>query len=168
MTTTRARLLGTGAALLCSLAIAAPASAAGLVKERSQYPLEFEGVVDCGTFEDDFVDRYQVTEIDVFDASGTLLRIEYHAVHTSVDTNAETGLFLEEHGHFYEVDDFVKGTITITGNQEVANRKGRGVVIQDVGRIVLDMETFDVMFFAGGRKHSQVILGDVIWCDALS
>ena len=51
--------------------------------------------------------------------------------------------------------------------QEVANRHGDRFVIQDTGRIVLDMATFEPVFFAGGRKHSQVILGDQIWCDAL-
>ena len=167
LTTARLRLLGTGAALCFALAIATPASAANIVKERFQYPLEFFGTVECGTFQDQYVDRYQVTEVDVFDGAGNLLRIEYQAHHTSVDTNSVTGFFLEEHGHFHEVDDFVARTITITGNQEVANRKGTGVVIQDTGRVVLDMDTFDLMFFAGGRKHSQLLLGEQIWCDAL-
>ena len=40
--------------------------------------------MDWGTFEDRFIERYRVTEIDVFDAAGNLLRVEYHAVHTSV------------------------------------------------------------------------------------
>jgi hypothetical protein len=168
MSDARARLLGTGAALFLVLAIASPASAKGVVKERFQYPLEFEGVVDCGTFQDQYVDRFEVTEVDVYDSAGNLLRIEYQAVHTSVDTNSVTGFFLEEHGHFHEVDDFIAGTITITGNQEVANRKGHGVVIQDTGRVVIDMTTGDLMSFAGGRKHSQILLGEEIWCDALS
>jgi hypothetical protein len=155
-------------ALVLAAAIAAPASAAGPTKERLQYPLEFLGTVDCGSFEDNYVDRYAVTEIDVYDAEGTLLRIEYHAVHTSVDRNSVTGFTLEEHGHFYEVDDFVNGTITLSGNQEVANRRGTGVVIQDTGHQILSMDTGELMFFAGGRKHSQWLLGEGIWCDALS
>jgi hypothetical protein len=150
------------------VALTSPALAGGATREWSQYPLEFLGSVDCGSFEDNYIDRYQVTEIDVYDAEHTLLRIEYHALHTSVDRNSVTGFTLEEHGHFYEVDDFVAGTITITGNQEVANRHGVGVVIQDTGRQVYSMDTFDLVFFAGGRKHSQALLGEGIWCDALS
>jgi hypothetical protein len=163
------RRLGVVAAgLMLGVAIAAPTSAAGLVKERFEYPLEFEGTVDCGTFEDNYIDRYQVTEIDVYDAAHNLVRVEYQAVHTSVDRNSVTGFTLEEHGHFYEVDDFVARTITISGNQEVANRNGQGVVIQDTGRQVFSMDTGDLLFFAGGRKHSQIILSEQIWCDALS
>jgi hypothetical protein len=161
------RLVVVAAGLTLGLAIAAPASAAGLVKERFEYPLEFEGTVDCGTFEDNYIDRYQVTEIDVYDAAHNLVRVEYQAVHTSVDRNSVTGFTLEEHGHFYEVDDFVARTITISGNQEVANRNGQGVVIQDTGRQVFSMDTGDLLFFAGGRKHSQIILSEHIWCDAL-
>src|SRR5690242_16761960 len=141
------------------VALTSPALAGGATRERSQYPLEFLGSVDSGSFQDDYIDRYQVTEIDVYDAEHTLLRTEYHALHTSVDRNSVTGFTLEEHGHFYEVDDFVAGTITITGNQEVANRHGVGVVIQDTGRQVYSMDTFDLVFFAGGRKHSQALLG---------
>ena len=33
-------------------------------------------------------------------------------------------------------------------------------------RIVYD-EDFTPIFFAGGRKHSQELLGEGIWCDAL-
>jgi hypothetical protein len=156
------------AGLMLGLAIAAPASAAGLVKERFEYPLEFEGTVDCGTFQDNFIDRYQVTEIDVYDAAHNLVRIEYQAVHTSVDRNSVTGFTLEEHGRFYEVDDFLARTITISGNQEIVNREAQGVVIQDTGRQVFSMDTGDLRFFAGGRKHSQILLGEQIWCDALS
>ena len=164
----RRRLVATVAGLLLGVAIAAPASAAGLVKERFDYPLEFLGTVDCGAFRDNYIDRYQVTEIDVYDAEHNLLRVEYHALHTSVDRNSVTGFALEEHGHFYEVDDFVAGTITLSGNQEVANRQGAGVVIQDTGHQVLSMDTGELLFFAGGRKHSQWLLGEGIWCDALS
>ena len=41
-------------------------------------------------------------------------------------------------------------------------------MIQDAGRVVLDVVTSDLMSFAGGRKHSQWLLGEGIWCDALS
>lgn len=164
----RRGLVATCAGLVLGLAIAAPASATGLVKERFEYPLEFLGTVECGTFEDNYIDRYQVTEIDVYDADHNLLRVEYQAVHTSIDRNSVTGFTLEEHGRFYEVDDFVAGTITLSGNQEIANRKGAGVVIQDTGHQVISMGTGELMFFAGGRKHSQWLLGEGIWCDALS
>ena len=47
------------------------------------------------------------------------------------------------------------------------NRPGTGVVVQDVGRVVFDAD-FNIVFFAGGRKHSEVLLGDQVLCDALA
>ena len=47
------------------------------------------------------------------------------------------------------------------------NRPGTGVVVQDVGRVVFDADG-NLVFFAGGRKHSEVLLGDQVLCDALA
>ena len=143
-----------------------PGTALAAPRDTVEYQLVFHGSVDCGTFMDNYEDRYDIRETDEFDADGNLTRVLYHAEHTSDDVNSVTGFTLHEHGHFYEVDDFVKGTFTVTGSQEVANRNGHGVVIQDTGRIVYD-EDFTPIFFAGGRKHSQELLGEEIWCDAL-
>ena len=46
------------------------------------------------------------------------------------------------------------------------NRPGTGVVVQDVGRVVYDADG-NLIFFAGGRKHSQKLLGEQVLCDAL-
>jgi hypothetical protein len=54
----------------------------------------------------------------------------------------------------------------ITGNQEVMNRPGTGVVVQDAGKVVYD-EDGNLAFFAGGRNHSEELLGDEVLCDAL-
>jgi len=83
------------------------------------------------------------------------------------DTNSVTGLTLHEHGHFTETIDLLSGTDTVTGNQEIANRPGTGVVVQDVGKVVYDANG-DLVFFAGGRHHSEVLLGDQVLCDALA
>jgi hypothetical protein len=47
----------------------------------------------------------------------------------------------------------------------VANRPGLGVVMQDVGRAVFDADR-NLVFFAGGRNHSELFGGDQILCDA--
>jgi hypothetical protein len=157
----RSTLLAAALALLVgSPALAAP-------RERLEYDLQFDGVVDCGTFVDNFTDFYHVRETDEFDADGNLVRILLHIEHHSNDVNSVTGFTIHEHGHFYVVVDFVAGTTTITGNSELANRKGTGVVIQDTGRIVIDANG-DPIFFAGGRKHSNNVQGEQIYCDALS
>ena len=74
------------------------------------------------------------------------------------DTNSVTGLTVHEHGHFIETFDLRTGTVTVTGNQEVANRPGTGVVVQDTGRIVFDADG-NVVLFAGGRNHSEGVAG---------
>jgi hypothetical protein len=57
--------------------------------------------------------------------------------------------------------------VTTTGNREVANRPGSGVVVQDVGRVVSDFDG-NLLFFAGGRNHSELFGGDQVLCDALA
>jgi hypothetical protein len=41
------------------------------------------------------------------------------------------------------------------------------VVVQDVGRVVFDANG-NIVFFAGGRKHSQTLSGEQVLCDALA
>ena len=160
------RSLSCATGLMLSLSVlVGPAAARNA--ERLEYDLQLEGVVDCGSFVDNFTDFYHIRETDLYDDAGTLTAVVYQAEHHSIDTNSVTGFAVYEHGHFHEVDDFVAGTYTLTGSQEVANRKGAGVVIQDTGRIVLNA-AFEPVFFAGGRKHSNYAQGEQIYCDALS
>ncbi|MEA2547660.1 MAG: hypothetical protein QOI00_418 [Chloroflexota bacterium] len=158
------RIAALSAATVICLAL--PASTIGATRVRSQYSLQFEGLVDCGAFMDAFTDYYDVSETDVFDTVGNLVQVMYQAVHRSDDSNSVTGLVLHEHGHFTEVDDLLAETVTITGASEVLNVPGRGVRVQDVGRLVFTFDG-DVEFFAGGRKHSEFLIGDEVLCDAL-
>ena len=128
---------------------------------------EFPGVIDCGTFQDNFVDFFSGTQTTFFDANGDPTRLVSHIEHHSNDVNSVTGLAIHEHGHFTVTVDLLTGTATVTGNSEVANRPGVGVVVQDVGRAVLDADG-NLVFFAGGRKHSELFGGDQILCDALA
>ena len=147
-------------ALLC-----APTAMAGN-RDRSEWTFASPGVVECGTFQDQYMDYYDVAETDVFDRDGSLVKVILHVYHHSDDTNSVTGLTLHEHGHFTETVNLVTGTDTVTGNLEIANRPSTGVVIQDVGRVVYDFDG-NLVFFAGGRLHSQLLLGEQILCDAL-
>jgi hypothetical protein len=135
-------------------------------RDRSHWSVANPGVVECGTFQDQYMDYYDVAETDVFDRAGSVVKVILHVDHHSDDTNSVTGLTLHEHGHFTETVDLVTGTDTVTGNQEIVNRPGTGVVIQDVGRVVYAADG-NLVFFAGGRLHSQVLLGEQVWCDAL-
>jgi hypothetical protein len=147
------------------LAVGSPANAAA----PESFPVEFHGTgtVDCGAFQDNFVDDLNGEASLFFDAVGEPSRLVIHWMHTSTDVNSVTGLTLHEHGDFTETIDLVTGTDTVTGNQEILNRPGFGVVVQDTGRQVYDANG-NLISFAGGRKHSQVLLGDQPFCDGLA
>jgi hypothetical protein len=164
----RSARLATVIAAVLLLGVMIPSTALAGQRERSHWSVTFPGgVIDCGSFEDHFTDYYDVAETDIFDKGGNLVKVTYHIEHHSDDMNSVTGLTLHEHGHYTETDDLVAGTYTLTGNEEIINRPGRGVVVQDVGRIVYD-SAFNITFFAGGRNHSEVLNGGQVLCDALS
>ena len=47
------------------------------------------------------------------------------------------------------------------------NLPHEGVVLQDTGRVIFDAEGA-LLFFAGGRKHSELPQGEEIFCDILA
>jgi len=158
------RLLFPGVAVTMFIIGAAPADA--LAPHRESFSFVGHGVVDCGTFVDAFDDFFSATDTVYFDRSGASIREVIHFEHHSNDSNSVTGLLLHEHGHFTVTIDLLTDRVTVTGNQEILNRPGVGVVIQDVGRQVFDADG-NLVFFAGGRKHSQVLDGEQIFCEAL-
>ena len=166
------RIACAGLALMAVLAgpLASPAAGAAPPRPPSHEtlpPAEFPGVIDCGNFQDNFVDFFSGTQTTFFNANGEPTRLVFHIEHHSNDVNSVTGLAIHEHGHFTVTVDLATGTATVTGNSEVANRPGFGVVVQDVGRAVFDADG-NLVFFAGGRKHSELFGGDQVLCDALA
>jgi hypothetical protein len=161
----RIRLAIAGVAATLLLAIPSAASAQAPFRES----VSFTGsdFIQCDGFQDQFTDFFNGKAATYFDSAGNPIRIVIHWEHHSNDTNSVTGLTLHEHGHFTETIDLLTGTDTATGNQEIINRPGTGVVVQDVGRVVFDANG-DIVFFAGGRKHSQTLLGEQVLCDALA
>jgi hypothetical protein len=157
------------AALLALVSLAAllgPSTASGRAPVRFPVSSTTPGTIDCGTFQDQFTDFLTGRGTVYFSSAGDPIRIVIHWEHHSNDTNSVTGFTIHEHGHYTETIDLISGTDTLTGNQEIANRRGTGVVVQDVGRVVYDASG-NLVFFAGGRHHSEVLLGDQVLCDAL-
>jgi hypothetical protein len=148
-----------------SAAAAVPASASPPTHDF-EFAFEDPGVIDCGTFRDNFVDFLSGTGTTFYDNHGDPIRSVFHIEHHSNDVNSVTGVTIHEHGHFIETD-LITGTRTVVGNSEVANRPGFGVVVQDVGRTVFDSDG-NLVFFAGGRNHSELFGGDQVLCDALA
>jgi hypothetical protein len=125
------------------------------------------GVVQCDGFQDNFLDFFTGTQTTFYDASGEPVRVVIHAKHTSNDVNSVTGFTVHEHGHLTVDLDLITGTVTVTGNQEIVNLPHEGVVLQDTGRVIFDADGA-LLFFAGGRKHSQLLQGEEIFCDILA
>jgi hypothetical protein len=154
--------------LAAAMTLLIGSAAAAAPGERLEYNLQFSGVQDCGTFVDNWTTFYHIVETDELDADGNLLRAFKHVEHHEIDVNSVTGFTIYLHGAFHAVDDYVAGTFTATGNRELATIKGTGVVVQDTGKEVTSMQNGDLLFFAGGRKHSNDVQGEQIYCDALS
>jgi hypothetical protein len=163
----RSMAMAAAVALTSAAGLLGPAAASATAPERTAFSFSNPGVTDCGTFEDQFTDFFDAKAVTYFDSAGNPIRFVIHWEHHSNDTNSATGLTLHEHGHFTERIDLVSGTDTITGNEEIMNRPGTGVVVQDVGKVVYDADG-NLIFFAGGRKHSEVLLGDQVLCEALA
>jgi hypothetical protein len=164
------RLLARAAiAIAANVGLAIAASGPAAAADHDRFPVEFHGsgTVDCVTFQDHFVDDLYGQAMLTYDDAGQPVRLVIHWTHTSTDSNSVTGLTLHEHGHFTETIDLVTGTDTTTGNFEILNRHGYGAIIQDTGRVVYDADG-NVVFFAGGPKHNELIQGDQLFCDGLA
>jgi hypothetical protein len=150
------------------IAIGAAAPAFGRAPERDHVQQTFEGVIDCGTFQDTYVEEETGDLSWYFNADGSLARVVVHVSQYSTDVNSLTGLTLHERNHHTSTFDFATGEITLDGAIEHATLPGEGVVIQDVGRLRFSGSadgTLDFTFVAG---HHDALIGDRTVCDALA
>jgi hypothetical protein len=126
---------------------AATAPAAAATPQRYAFDFTFSDTIDCSvfdpawTFNDDFVDFFQVRGQVWLDAEGRPIRAIEHIVHRSNDVNGVTGFTLHEHNHLVALYDFVQGTVTLNGAINIMQRPGAGSVILNAGHKILDLET---------------------------
>ena len=169
--TTRSHLARRVAQLALALAITAFATAApafGRAPERAHVQQSFEGVIDCGAFQDPFTDEESGDLAWYFDADGQLVRFVVHVSQYSIDVNSVTGVTLHERNHHTSTYDAATGQITLDGAIVHATLPGQGVVIQDVGRLRFTVSadgTLDFSFVAG--HHDALIDGRGV-CEALA
>jgi hypothetical protein len=141
-------------------------TASALPPQMSTFSFSEEGVIDCGTFGDQFTDFLSGSRTRFFDSEGNLTRVVFQIEHHSNDSNSVTGLTLHEHGHYTLTVDLLAGTVSQTGNDAIMTRTGAGVVVQNVGRLVFDLDD-NLLFFAGARQHNEFLEGDQLLCEAL-
>jgi hypothetical protein len=147
----------------------APSLAAAAAPERYTDHFEFADTIDCSqfnpawTFNDDFVDFFDVRgQVWVSDTGEPLRAIE-HIVHRSNDVNSVTGFTLHEHNHFTAQYDFIAGTVTINGAINIMQRPGAGSVILNAGHKVVDLETGVPIVIRGPDRA-----GDEDFCRAVA
>jgi hypothetical protein len=129
--------------------------AAGAAPERYTDEFVESDTIDCSsfdpawTFNDDFVDFFEIRGQVWLDAAGQPIRAIEHVVHRSNDVNSVTGFTLHEHNHFVVKLDFLRGTVTLNGAINIMQRPGAGSVILNAGHKVFDLETGTPLVLAG-------------------
>jgi len=123
------------------------------------------GVVDCGTFVDNYTDVWSDEGTVFFDRAGALVKVVIHSVSHSTDTNSVTGLELHEHNRYTVTIDFVAQTVKYAGATLLMNRQGAGLVIHDSGIQIWNFDNEEI--FEGGI-HQAVHEGDAAFCRALA
>jgi hypothetical protein len=165
----RGRALAAAIVSLAGLVGAAGAGATQPTKDGlAVYPYEFS--VDCSPFGLDFSIEVRGREslwTETFSgADGNPVRQVVHDGFTETDTNSVTGKTLTFSQTWVNTDDLVEGTRTVVGKAYVITDPGRGIVIQDTGRVVFDGA--DHISFEAGPH--EVLHGDIdqLACSALS
>jgi hypothetical protein len=145
------------------LIIAEPALAKAPQAHQSSF--QFSGVVNCRSFVDRYTDRYSIVGRTYFDHAGTAVRIIDHVRHTSTDRNSVTGLVVHQHDRYNIVTEVRTGILRVSGGLFRINRPGRGMVIHDVGRVVMDKDG-NLIFTAG--RHQVLGNDSTVFCSALA
>jgi len=139
-----------------------PAAASATAPTTIQFTDQGSGTIDCGTFSDNFVDYFTITETTFYDEQGNMTRVVDQVVHTSDDVNSVTGFTLHEHGHATLTFYPATGEFIVDGLALVMTRPGYGIVVIEVGRIVLDADG-NVVQIAGPNR-----LDDQDYCNGLA
>ena len=158
---------------LAVLALAAPASATPPDRFHSSDSGSEPGFVQCEGFEIDLETTGTVDGIVFFNGSGEVIKVIVRTRVTDIFTNSATDKTLVNRGVFQQVFTRIDGTNEFThslvGFRFMGTMPGRGVVLQDVGRIEYSPDEEEILFIAG--HHFDVPGGpDVgaLFCAALS
>lgn len=165
----KAALVPVAAALAVTLAIVSPAQATSPTREDlGSIPYSF--TVDCSQYGLDFVNIVQGVEtlfVETFyDRGGIPVKVVVHDGFTETDTNSVTGKTLPFSQTWVNTFDLVAGTRTVVGKAFVMTDPGKGIVIQDTGRVVFDAPEH-VSFEAGRHEPLHGDL-DEFACSALA
>jgi hypothetical protein len=120
-------------------------------------------VMSCNGFDAVIERTFTGRVIVYFDDQGNPLRVQINVAMTGSVTNSVTGTSLPLRGHVHLVDDFRTGVVTFMGPVFLANDPGRGIVIQDTGRISFSSD--EIVFQAGPH---EAIDNPEVFCTAVA
>jgi hypothetical protein len=168
---TRLSFKPTIAVLAVAAALVAPVSAGAAPPSREiigSFPYEFS--VDCSPYGFAFSNNVKGVESlwteTFYDAAGNPVRVVVHDGFIETDTNSVTGKALSMSQTWVNTYDLIAGTRTVVGKALVMTDRGRGIVIQDMGRVVFDAAGHPV-FEAGPHAPLHANL-DQLTCTALT
>ena len=145
-----------------SISMLIPAAASATAPTTTRFSFQQPGRIDCGTFSDNFVDYYSVTETTFYDTQGNATRVVDQVTHTSNDVNSVTGLTLHEHGHVTVTFYPATGVLVVDGLQLIMTRPGNGIVVVADGRRLFDADGNLV------QRSGQSQADDQDYCNGLS
>ena len=107
-----------------------------------------------------------------FDGSGEVVKVLVRSRARDVFTNTVTGKTVINRGVFQQlfvrIGDTDEFTHSLTGYRFMATSPGRGVVIQDVGRIEYVGDEEDIVFLAGQHHVPEGPEAEEVFCAALA
>ncbi len=133
--------------------------------------VHFEGALDLVDCEDFMVLPEYVTDARIttfFDRDGNPSRLHVQVPMEFTLTNTVTGESLSDKHHYLRIFDIKEGTHTFVGLLWSVTIPGKGIVVLDAGRFIVDAYTpgvvGEILWQAG--RHDGLIEGNVGLCEA--
>ena len=98
------------------------------------------GPIDCGSVVLTSFSEITGMTTTYFDAAGTAIRFRFQETVDQTVTNPVTGASISFTQSWVEQDDLVAGTRTISGRIMTGANTGKGVILQDAGRVLQQSE----------------------------
>jgi hypothetical protein len=150
----------------CSTVEAPPELSTLAKPEKETFHFSNDFVIDvCGDFPLRIQEKGTVKIIEFFDRHGNFVRDQIHINGAGTLTNQDTGKTAFFSFHYMDALHEVNGTLMFIGLPMKVRLPGKGVVVLDAGRLVLDLETDEVIFEAG--PHPFFYEGIALICEAL-
>jgi len=149
--------------------LAAPVAAATPYTER--FTDSKVDAIDCGGFQVVMTRWFSGHFTVYFDASGNATRLQVTATVTGSVVNTTNGTTLPLRGAVQQTLDFLAGTSAFSGAVFLVTERGKGSVIADVGRFVVQFvdedPANDIVLLEAG-PHDAIDQGDAAFCSALA